>query len=370
MDSAQQKAPQPVASGGSDLRSIIVWGAKGIRDADFLGLSDAYCIVRVGTTGTPWEKLSRGTGRRSEAVRDSADPQWRMGFTVDVQGIKNPEVQIRVYDKDGWAGEDDFLGTATVLLGSLQSSPSETPLQGDGAQGSVQLSAGPVGLLTENDIKPSGIFETTAPIGVVKSVKVEDITSTGPLRVATAPLPKTMRGIFWLTGQGGSSALASFAGPSNDGGGMSPGQLIGENKCKYDVRVAGDRVWAFADRNALGFKFSEDVDLVYHFIFDDAMNPTKVQIYPDLRNLNVNFSAEWLLDFEGVLDPENTVYPGSVCWKRPSFALGRQIDEYTLVQVMDENGNRIEPAWGAFVAYQSSKEAGSSPGEVFYHEIS
>merc|ERR1711920_734130 len=105
----------------------------------------------------------------------------------------------------------------------------------------------------------------------------------------------------------------------------------------------------------------QKLDLVYHFYFDDATNPKRIQIHPDAVNLDVNLSAEWLLDFEGELETSNPDFPGSVCWSRPSYALGKKINEYTLVQVIDEHGKYIEPAWGAFAAYQRSEEAGSTP---------
>merc|ERR1712151_1181904 len=101
--------------------------------------------------------------------------------------------------------------------------------------------------------------------------------------------------------------------------------------------------------------------LVYHFVFDHNTNPTRVQIYPEARKLGITLSEEWILDFEGQLDKENTTWPGSVVWKRPSYVFGNKTNEYALVQVMDETGKRIDPAWSEFVKYQASEAAGSEP---------
>mmetsp|Transcript_89545 Transcript_89545/g.191882 ORF Transcript_89545/g.191882 Transcript_89545/m.191882 type:complete len:374 (-) Transcript_89545:42-1163(-) len=358
-------APEPNKHAGSQLRSVIVWGAKGLRLADVIGQNDAYCVARVGPKGSTWDEKLRGSGRRSQ-VSGSADPEWRLGFSTNVADMESPELHVRVYDAD-WVGWDDFLGEATAPLSELDVSPTALALSGDRAKGSLSVSAGDVDLLASQGITPSGFFEKMAPMGQMKSVRVEDITSAGPLTLGTAPLPEVMQGIFWLTAQGRSSALASFGGPTRDGGGCSPGQLADG---RYDVRVAGDRVWAFADPEYLSWKFVEAVDLVYHFIFDDTLSPKKVQIYPEARVLDVTLTAEWLLDFEGDLaEGGDERWPGSVVWKRPSKVLGKEVSAYDLVQVMNGNGERIEPAWSDFVKYQNSEEAGNRPGEVFYHEI-
>merc|ERR1712232_87718 len=127
---------------------------------------------------------------------------------------------------------------------------------------------------------------------------------------------------------------------------------------------------AFADDDAIPFKFVSAADLIYHFVFDDETNPTKCQIYPEIRKLDFTLTQEWLLDFEGDIKPQgDEEYPGSVIWMRPSFAFGKQVNEYTLVQVMNGKGERIEPAWSKFAEYQNSDAAGSKPGVVFYHEI-
>lgn len=73
--------------------------------------------------------------------------------------------------------------------------------------------------------------------------------------------------------------------PNGDGGGLSTGDLtaqstgewyakyvdavipnLAENKPVYPVRVSGDRVWAFADKDSPEVKMTEQIDLAYFFV--------------------------------------------------------------------------------------------------------
>lgn len=353
--------------------AVIVWNATGLDGADTISKSDPYCIVRAGPTGSTWEnKASAMRGRRSPHLSETNSPEWRFGVPLDLHdsSIENPEVHIRVYDKD-WVSDDDYLGEVVRKVSECKGQgKQEAPLR-DG-KGTLFYSIGDVDMLAKEGIKPVAYFEKVAPIGTLKSVKLDDLTGIGPLLLGTAPLPEVLRGIFWLGGQKNSSALMSFGGPSRDGGGCSTGDILKGNQ--YKIRVSGDRVWAFADRESKSVGLTEKLDLVYNFIMDDPQNPTKCQIYPEARNLGLTLTAEWLLDFEAVLDDaadSKAAYPGSVVWRRLSFIFGQRAveSEYFLVQVIDGDGKRIEPAWSKFVEYQNSTQAGGSPGEVFYHEI-
>lgn len=364
------KALGPAGAGSS----IIVWGAEGLKEAEGLGGLDPYCVVRVGDKGSKWGEKIRGAGRRSEAVKDTANPKWNLGLAVDAKGFKDPEVHVRIFDKDFFT-EDDYIGEVVSSLAEISgkgsSAPVKIPITGgakptDGR--SLSINAGPTKMLEDLKVSASGFYEKIAGIGEEKSVKVDDIKADGPIRVGVGPgLPASLQGVYWLTEQGKSSALASFGGPSGCGGGCSIGQL--DEKNRYKVRVAGDRVWAYAKTKEVG-GLASSIDLVYHFVFNDAKNPTKCQIYPESRKLNFTL-PEWVMDFEMELmkdgDPR---YPGSVVWRRISSILGKEAKsaEYLLAQVMDAKGQRIEPAWSEFVKYQNSPEAGDSPGVVWYRE--
>jgi len=360
-----KEGERPAGDPGEKPTAIIVWSAKGLRKGDIAG-NDPYCVVRVGKPKEPWSEKMRSAGRRSQTA-SGVNPAWNFGFAINTAHISQPEVHIRVFDQD-FLDSDDFLGDAVVSLQTLLSSggaPMDLALGGDhDAKGTVQVSAGPLELLQDNKLSKWVGFETIGPIGKPKPWDVTDSASPIPVLVGGSSLPKNLRGIFWLTEQGSSSALASFGGPNHDGGGCSLGHITG-NRCT--VRVCGDRVWTFAE-TSMG-EALESIDLVYHFTFDRASDPKKCQIYPEARNWGLVLKQEWLLDFEMVLKEEpDAEYPGSVVWSRQSFSLGQKVNEYALVQVVDETGKRIQPAWDKFVAYQKSTATGDSPGVIWYRE--
>jgi len=194
--------------------------------------------------------------------------------------------------------------------------------------------------------------------------------ATEAIRIGKAPLPKQLRGIYWLSDQKDSSALMSFA-QSNDGGGYSSGQITekADGTGSYMVRVGGDKVWSFADR-AGGFKLANLLDLVYHFEFDNATNPTKAQIFPAADNLmSLKVTATQLLDFRMTLE-HGGEFPNSVWWGRDSFAVGQEMKDkaYKLIQIVDENGTKLSPAWDEFLGYCAHPVTGATPDHLHYRE--
>jgi len=208
-----------------------------------------------------------------------------------------------------------------------------------------------------------------------------------PIPIGTSPLPEALRGIFWLTDQKQSSAIATFAG------------LMGEPKdCQWcstgDLTLNGLRLmpvgdchWAFATlgegREILGatvsgYGLGKSLKVVYDFSFDDDKNPTFGHIRPIVNVAggvigNILADQTWIADFNmTLLTPEEvatTDFPGSNIWRRRTSALIGSVDlfPYDLTQIVDESGNRIQPAWDAFVRYQQSDVAGTSPGILHYH---
>lgn len=349
----------------TDQVAIIIWGAKGLKDSDFIGKSDPYCAVRVGPLGTSWEQKRRG--RKSVVVPGSLAPTWNLGFCVSVAGYAaEPELMIGIFDKD-WISSDDALGRATVKFADLSADPVEVALEG--GKGIVTVSKGPPTLLAEAGIKPPQIYESIKPVGKLQSAPVSAFAdpATNPMFIGKDPLPPQCRGIFWLTKQGGASALASFGGPTNDGGDCSAGVIGADGK--YVMRVSGDRSWAMATR----YKTATvaQTDLIYTFQFDSPTDPKRCHIYPEFRNLGVALGAdaEWALDFDMNLTDGVDDFKGSVVWSRPSWIYGKEMGTYALVQVIDERGAVIEPAWSQFVAYQSSPDAGDTPGTLHYRQI-
>ena len=298
LNSSQQAQQQALGEAVSDsFTSVIVVGADGLRDADPMpgtGSSDPYFVVRFGGAGSKWSEKSRAGSRRSEVAQNAGgSPRWNVGMEV-VRNVQ--EMQVRIFDSD-WITADDFLGEAIVPL-SIESGASrdvDVPLRGkDGAgsgeaTGTLKVRIGPPSLLLDEPDLAAPLHERIGSIGKVKAVNVDGITAEGPLLYGKHPLPKTLQGLFWLTGQRDSSALASFGGPTNDGG-VCPGTL---EKNPYQLRVSGDRTWCFTSPGT-GLKLAEAIDLVYKFYFDDLENPTKAQIWPEARRLGeLTLNSEW-----------------------------------------------------------------------------
>eukprot|EP00933_Yihiella_yeosuensis_P000155 TRINITY_DN100246_c0_g1_i1.p1 TRINITY_DN100246_c0_g1~~TRINITY_DN100246_c0_g1_i1.p1 ORF type:complete len:395 (-),score=55.35 TRINITY_DN100246_c0_g1_i1:395-1579(-) len=347
--------------------AIVIHSAKDIYFGDVLGEPEVYAMLHVrpeGSTGTNY-----GRQYRSNLV-SGPNPVWMNGLLLDVAGIDKPEVCIKLYDRDCLTA-DDFLGHASVSLSKLEGGvPLEISL--DGGKGAVTLSAGTQDHLDRIGVKPDAKFPYLHDLGEAKSCMASDVKDDYPLRTGKAPLPESLRGVFWLSGQGEGSALATFAGPSSDGGGCSAGHLIGTEKPKYKIRCGGDRSWAEASRQPQ--KNHHFFDLIYHFVFDSADNPAKAQIYPEWQFIPAPFTFERVLDFEMELQEKDGEYPGSKVWLRKTYHGGSEMLDitYKLIQIIDETGARIEPAFSKFVAYQESVNAddpSKKPGLIYYREI-
>jgi hypothetical protein len=206
------------------------------------------------------------------------------------------------------------------------------------------------------------------------------MSGDGPIRVGTAAdgLPPSMQGVFWLTEQGDSSALMSFA-PSRDGAGLSSFTINPSDGYHFKVRVGGDRVWSFHDK-ASSWELVRGIDLIYNFRMENsagappatAADIAAAQIIPSTANFNFELDAPSVLNFRAELAPtgSHSAYPESVVWGRPSAVFGFEGGYYDLVQVIDGDGNRIEPAFSDWVTYcEDASLTGSTPGEFHYKQV-
>lgn len=216
-------------------------------------------------------------------------------------------------------------------------------------------------------IKRDATDSTLKPLSPKTTFKINgaDSDGAGPMLVGGTSLPESLRGVFWLSKQGNMSSLMSFGGPNGDGGWTSVGRLVG---LRYRIRVLGDRVWSFAGLESAGKKIVDLGDLIYEFTFNDAKAPTFGQIHATFNNLlglHVGKRLEWLGDFEMTLLDSHKDYPGSKVWERRSYVFGQESESkrYELIQVVDEDGKRIQPAWKAFVTAQTA-ESVEDPGVV------
>jgi len=208
----------------------------------------------------------------------------------------------------------------------------------------------------------------------------EDVKAGKTLVLGTAAmgLPEDRQGLFWLTRQGAKSSLMSFA-RTRDGCGIAtcPGNDCAQTFTEanpFRIRVAGDRTWSDGGGfDSTTFKAAAAIDLVYNFFLEGE---GKMVIVPQITRSFFNIKvARWLMEFRAdLLDPSKveehkspytTKADGSrnsIVWRRNSNALGgtQQIGgaaEYDLVQVLDGDGNKIQPAYNDFLASCKSAEA-------------
>jgi len=203
---------------------------------------------------------------------------------------------------------------------------------------------------------------------------VFDGPDTLPMRIGTAPLPVQARGVFWLRDQGDSSSLMSFA-QSNDGQGISPGTIPADGK--YKIRVCGDRTWSFADES-FNWEASQAMDLIYTFNFDNATDPKNARVIAGggsplsvvwtAVTLALDFALELMVNNDGSYTGAHETYATSVVWDRPSRFLGQTVSSYQAVQIINEHGEPLQPAFNDWKAYNMLPETGNTPGTIYYFE--
>uniref|UniRef100_A0A5B7B9R7 C2 domain-containing protein n=1 Tax=Davidia involucrata TaxID=16924 RepID=A0A5B7B9R7_DAVIN len=86
---------------------VLLVGAKGLEDTDFLSNMDPYAII---TCRTQEKKSSVASGK-------GTNPEWNETFLFTVSdGVS--ELKIKIMDSDN-VSEDDFVGEATIPLEPL-----------------------------------------------------------------------------------------------------------------------------------------------------------------------------------------------------------------------------------------------------------
>ena len=128
---------------------MLLQSASGLRDADVVGLSDPYAVIRLGPAGSAWaDKTSTPFGeRRSTVEANTLDPAWQCAFSLGSPpsdggwAASGWELHVRVYDQD-YASFDDALGEVRIALSTLLSHPDTLRDYKLSQQGSVRLMAG------------------------------------------------------------------------------------------------------------------------------------------------------------------------------------------------------------------------------------
>lgn len=203
----------------------------------------------------------------------------------------------------------------------------------------------------------------------VKYVDVDDIDASGPVYVGKAPLPKRLQGVFWYVDDGG-DALVSLGGPEggddsvecNNGKLSEDTERNGENKYCTTVSTVRPGGWMFQAQGTpwpFGGKFPTAADELYltcgmkwKFCTNSMDEPTKLEAIPisqrGLPCINVFAMTSTTGEYKGTKD-------GGEFWRVTTTALGIPMPpfipgNFDMVQVMDANGKRIQPAWDNFAA--------------------
>jgi hypothetical protein len=204
-------------------------------------------------------------------------------------------------------------------------------------------------------LQESESYEAKGPVQPQRAMKATDITGLGPMLVGLPPLPENLQGVWWLTDQGKDTGLMSFGGPNDDGEGCNTGFITGA-KNTYKIRAHGDRTVAFADPT-MKSAFSRRLDAVFTYQFNDDKNPTFATVAVN----SITGEEAYRMTLEPTGDP---AYPNSKVWVRlPTSGKGQAVK---MVQIINGQRQRIEPAFTAFSKYMASAAAGGTPGWMFY----
>lgn len=221
----------------------------------------------------------------------------------------------------------------------------------------------------------------------VHFVDVDNITGKmdQSVYIGKSPLPEKIQGAFWLVDDGG-DALVAFGSPPGGGNGeCNNGNLTKEaDRESYcatvsTVRPGGWTFQALATPGGLfGGKFPSPADSFYRtcgtkwkFCFDSNGDPStfdaKAISTRGLPCVNVFALASTTGEYKG------SKYGGHY-WRVTTKALGIVPmpswlpGNFDMIQVMDAQGNRIQPAWDNFasknkqIVYYHDEQVASSAG--------
>jgi len=106
---AEEQPPRSVVSGAlsaqmkqPELRVNVI-GAQDLRNADYIGKSDPYCIV----------KIQGKSSLKTKVIDDCLNPVWNEEFLVK-DYVVGDLVEFIIMDQDMWPKSDDVLGTASL----------------------------------------------------------------------------------------------------------------------------------------------------------------------------------------------------------------------------------------------------------------
>jgi len=111
-DDSPPDAPLDAAGQGSHIAfgsqvkrlRVMITSAEGLRNADWIGKSDPYCVCEV--PGKPYTRF------KTEVRSNTLEPVWNKQCDFDY--TPGDLLEFSVFDKDIWPKSDDFLGSARL----------------------------------------------------------------------------------------------------------------------------------------------------------------------------------------------------------------------------------------------------------------
>mmetsp|Transcript_78295 Transcript_78295/g.203493 ORF Transcript_78295/g.203493 Transcript_78295/m.203493 type:complete len:138 (-) Transcript_78295:61-474(-) len=129
------------------------------------------------------------------------------------------------------------------------------------------------------------------------------------------------------------------------------------------IRAKGDGVWAFRHLTA-AVMAQLNIDLWYHFVLQEGTvdAPTNFELYAEVDGPagRVKVKRGWSMELRSSEYAKQQGYQGSVVWRR----IGSDLGDYDLVQVVDGEGNPVQPAFDQW--RKDCETDGESPGEIHY----
>lgn len=108
---------------------VVITSAEGLRNADWIGKSDPYCVCEV--PGKPYTRF------KTEVRSDTLEPVWNKQCDFDY--TPGDPLEFSVFDKDIWPKSDDHLGRARLTAEHFYPNGFEGELPLDD-QGSLHIS--------------------------------------------------------------------------------------------------------------------------------------------------------------------------------------------------------------------------------------
>lgn len=197
----------------------------------------------------------------------------------------------------------------------------------------------------------------------VRYANVSDIGPEGPIYIGKAPLPENLQGAFWLVNDGG-DALISLGGPvGGDGSGECGNGKLAQDGDKYCSSVSTVRGggWSYQAITRPGLssgpfptiadRLYRDCGMKWKWCFDSDSAPTMFDASPENLRACVNVMA--LASTKGKY---KGMKHGGHYWRVTTLGLGIiplpdwVLGNFDMIQVMDSNGAKVQPAWDMFAA--------------------